>query len=97
MLGHRHSEHCTNLPTFKFQKEGQMRENVRKRGTFLNFLYITFYRQSFVKRGTHGKITPFFLLKKKKWDVPLKEGQLAGIAHQFLANKSVTLTSLHPL
>ena len=45
----RHTKSIANvqfpyLPTFKFQKEEQMREKNLKRGTFLNFLYITIQR-----------------------------------------------------
>ena len=51
------------LPTFTFQKEGQMRENVKKRGTFLIFLYISIDR--FLQKEGHMVKSLLFLLQKE--------------------------------
>ena len=52
------------MPTLKHKKYGQMGGKSLKIGTFLNFLYITYYWQIFTKIGTHGKnlliFPPFF-------------------------------------
>ena len=60
------------LRTFKFQKEGQIRENVKKRETFLHFLYFTTNR--FFKKEGH-MVKSLSLFFASKWGtVPLKEG-----------------------
>ena len=51
-----------------------MREKNLKRGTFLNFLYIT---KIAAKTGTHDKIILFFT--SKRGTVPPKEEQLASM------------------
>ena len=52
------------LPTFKFQKEEQMREKNLKRGTFLNFLYITIQR--LLQKQEHMIKSFSFLLRKEE-------------------------------
>ena len=52
------------LPTFKFQKEEQMREKKLKRGTFLNFLYITIQR--LLQKQEHMIKSFSFLLRKEE-------------------------------
>ena len=54
----------TYLPTFKFQKEEQMREKNLKRGTFLNFLYITIQR--LLQKQEHMIKSFSFLLRKEE-------------------------------
>ena len=54
----------TYLPTFKFQKEEQMREKSVKRGTFLNFLYITIQR--LLQKQKHMIKSFSFLLRKEE-------------------------------
>ena len=52
------------LPTFKFQIEEQMREKNLKRGTFLNFLYITIQR--LLQKQEHMIKSFSFLLRKEE-------------------------------
>ena len=54
----------TYLPTFKFQKEEQMRGKNLKRGTFLNFLYITIQR--LLQKQEHMIKSFSFLLRKEE-------------------------------
>ena len=56
--------HTAYLPTFKFQKEEQMREKNLKRGTFLNFLYITIQR--LLQKQEHMIKSFSFLLRKEE-------------------------------
>ena len=58
------------LPTFKFQKEGQMRKMFKKKRDIPTFS-ILYYIQIFEKRGTHGKIALFCY---KMRDCPSKRG-----------------------
>ena len=66
----------TYLPTFKFQKEEQMREKNLKRGTFLNFLYITIQR--LLQKQEHMIKSFSFLLRKEELFLQ-KEEQLASM------------------
>ena len=42
------------------QEIGTLGGKFTKIGTFLNFLYVHYYKQIFANIGTHGKITLFF-------------------------------------
>ena len=57
-------ETSSYLPTFKFQKEEQMREKKLKRGTFLNLLYITIQR--LLQKQEHMIKSFSFLLRKEE-------------------------------
>ena len=71
------------LPTFKFQKEEQMREKKFKKRNIPKFP-IHYYTKIAAKTGTHDKIILFFA--SKRGTVPPKEEQLASMFPWWLEN-----------